>query len=81
MAKKLLSAILIGLTTAGMGCVAVLGNRIPADCCASRQAIVVDGSVYIVDLHSGKVRKAAPATIEQAETIEYHEVQTTQTSN
>jgi len=66
MRKVVILSVAIALTLIGTGCIAVVkGGAIAQE----RQAVVLDGQVYIVDLSDQSVVKVDPDTMANAEIV------------
>jgi len=52
--------------TVSSGCVAVVKNKGPLGSTCSRQAVTLDGVVYIVDVHTGEVCKVDGQAVKDA---------------
>ena len=48
---------LIAFALSNVGCIAAIGNKGPVTTCAERQAVVIQDTIYIVDVDDGTVQK------------------------
>ena len=80
MRRMIGSALLVGLALSNVGCLAVISSKGPFKCGASdKQAVVIDGEIYLVDLRGYGVQKIDAEAVAEAETITRTEVITTET--
>jgi len=62
--RKLISITsLIAFTLCNVGCIAAIGNKGPVVTCGERQAVVVQDTIYIVDIDEGTVQKVDEDTL------------------
>lgn len=64
MKRAITTAILLGFLAVSSGCVAVVGNR--GQFGSSRQAVVVNDEVYVVNVCDGTVNRIDPHAIDTA---------------
>ncbi len=67
MRKRMGMACLAAVCLANVGCVVALGNKgtLAGDWC-SKQAVTLDGKIYIVDVRTGEVCAVAEAALDSA---------------
>ncbi|MHC5109068.1 MAG: kelch repeat-containing protein [Planctomycetota bacterium] len=64
MKRAITIACLLGILVVTSGCMAVVGNK--GGSRTYRQAVVVNGEIYVVGLYSGTVEKIDPEAVETA---------------
>lgn len=69
MRRVALTLILTGLMAAGSGCVAVVGNK-GSLLGPTKQIVVIDKQVYVVDVYDGSVEKIDPDAFADAAIVQ-----------
>ena len=66
--------LVVGLSFSNIGCIAAVGNRGALEV-PSKQAVALNGEIYIVDLDDGSVCKVDPDAIASATRVTRAEVE------
>lgn len=67
MIRRLIGAVALSVLIAGTGCIAVVSHKSLIG--THRNAVVLDGQIYIVDTKTGSVMKVEPGKVENAEVL------------
>ena len=65
MIRRMLAAVVLAVLVTGTGCIAVVSHKSLIG--TRRDAVVLDGQIYVVDTKTGSVMKIQPAEVENAE--------------
>lgn len=65
MIRRMIGAVVLSVLLAGTGCIAVVSHKSLIG--THRDAVVIDGQIYIVDTKTGSVMRMAPAEVQNAE--------------
>jgi hypothetical protein len=81
MRKIALLLLAVGTVGLGSGCVIALGNKGSLTARGgARQAVALDGNIYIVDTRNGRVSKIDPEVVRQAPPSTQEEISQTEIS-
>ncbi len=69
--------ILAGIALANLGCIASVNYRGSLKI-ADRQAVVIDGDIYVVDLKKGDVSRIDPQAVAEAPILRQIEIETSE---
>ena len=67
MIRRMIGAVVLSVLLAGTGCIAVVSHK--SLITGRRDAVVIDGQIYVVDTRTGSVMKVKPGEVENAEVL------------